>query len=358
MTRLPRPKPAGAAVAILVVLCFVVPCVVVLCATVPGFASGVANTAGAPPCGTSQPAQPAQPAEPAQSAEPARYDHVVWIWFENKARGQVIGNADAPYTSKLTRQCATAPRYVGIRRPSLPNYIAATSGNTQGITDSRDPAAHVIVSDNLFRQVRAAGGTALSYQESMAAPCMLTSDGRYAVRHNPAAYYQGGDDRAACERDDVPLGTRRAGALHDAVATDTLPTFAFITPNLCNDTHDCDVATGDRWLRSWLPRLLATPSYRSGRTVIFLMWDEARVDEGGDESGVDGSGAGATIFDPIPFVVLAASIDPGTVVRGAVDHYDALRTTQTVLGLTPLLGHAADAQDLAARLGLSPRASG
>ena len=34
-----------------------------------------------------------------------------------------------------------------------------------------------------------------------------------------------------------------------------LPSFAFIVPNLCNDTHDCGVAQGDRFLARTIPPL-------------------------------------------------------------------------------------------------------
>src|SRR5207245_11200810 len=121
--------------------------------------------------------------------------------------------------------------------PSLPTYIGATSGDTWGIGDDNGPGSHVLDVDNIFRQVRAAGMTEGSFEESMSAPCELTISGTYAVRHNPAAYYQGNDDRAACQRDDVPLGSIDTGAFRKMLDAGTLPTFTFVTPNTCDDTH-------------------------------------------------------------------------------------------------------------------------
>ncbi|HVM66563.1 MAG TPA: alkaline phosphatase family protein [Acidimicrobiales bacterium] len=60
------------------------------------------------------------------------------------------------------------------------------------------------------------------------------------VKHNPAAYFAGPGDRAACQADDVPLSQ-----FAPDLAAGRLPTFSFVTPNLCDDTHDCSVATGD-----------------------------------------------------------------------------------------------------------------
>ena len=256
---------------------------------------------------------------------PAVYDHVIWIWMENKSLNQVIGSSQARYETSLATQSASASRYSSVGSPSLPNYIGATSGSTHGISDDGSPADHPITGDNLFRQVRDQGGTARSYQESMRGNCNLGTAGRYAVKHNPAAYYVGGADRSACQADDVPLGDVRSGALRRDLDADTLPTFAFVTPNLCNDTHDCSVRTGDRWLQRWLPVMLASSSYVAGRTAIFVVWDED---------------------SPMPFIAISPTVPPRTVLHAAVDHYALLRTTQEMLDLPTLLGAAAQAPSM------------
>jgi len=55
---------------------------------------------------------------------------------------------------------------------------------------------------------------------------------------------------------------------------------------------------------------------------------------------------------PIPFLALAPSIEPGTVVRAHVNHYALLRTTQKMLGIRTPLGKAATARDLRPVLGI------
>jgi hypothetical protein len=265
----------------------------------------------AAPCGHS-----AQP--------PARYDHVIWIWMENHAAGDVIGSGDAPFETMLARQCGTATRYRSVGSPSLPNYVGATSGDTQGITDDGAPTAHPLTVDNLFRQVRTSGRRERSYQEDMPSPCALQPEGRYAVKHNPAAYYSGSDDRAACQADDLTMGSDTAGAFASDLASDALPAFAFITPNLCNDTHDCPVSVGDAWLALWLPKILSSPAYGQGRTVVFVVWDEPT---------------------PMPNIIISPTTPSGTTFHEPVDHYSLLRTTEELLGL-PLLGAATGATSL------------
>lgn len=259
----------------------------------------------------------------AVTAPAKTYDHVVWVWMENHTYGQVIGNSSAPYETTLARQFATATHYASVGSPSLPNYIGATSGSTQGIADDDGPQSHPLAVDNLFRQVRAAGKTERSFQESMPANCGLSSVGTYAVKHNPAAYYTGGDDRTACRADDVPFsGTLPSG---------TLPSFSFVTPDLCHDTHDCPVAAGDAWLKAFLPPLLARDEYRSGSTVVFIVWDE---------------------YTPMPDIVISPATPAGTVASQSFDHYSLLRTTEELLGL-PLLGRASSAASMRAAFRLS-----
>jgi phosphatidylinositol-3-phosphatase len=246
--------------------------------------------------------------------------------MENHQWEQVLGDpAAAPYESGLARTCATASRYASVGSPSLPNYLGATSGDSHGIQDDGGPATHPLNGDNLFRQVRASGGSERSFQESMGTPCRQDSAGSYAVKHNPAAYYVGGSDRAACIADDVDL----AALVPDLVAGN-LPTFGFITPNLCHDTHDCPIASGDAWLALWVPRILASPAYREGGTAIFIIWDE---------------------YTPTPNIVVAPSVPAGTTVREPFDHYSLLRTTDEMLGL-PLLGRAASAAGMRGPFGL------
>jgi hypothetical protein len=260
---------------------------------------------------------------------PTVYAHVIWIWMENKKFNEVIGNSDAPYETSLARLCATATQYSSIGSPSLPNYLGATSGSPHGISNDGSPADHPIPANNLFRQVREQGGTARSYQESMGGNCKMDSSGRYAVKHNPAAYYVGGSDRSACQADDVPLGGLEDGALRHDLDANTLPTFSFVTPDLCNDTHDCSVRTGDRWLQQWVPVLLASSSYAAGSTAIFVVWDED---------------------SPMPFLAIAPTVPTGTVLGAGIDHYALLRTTEEMLGIPTRLGAAAHAPSMRASL--------
>ena len=79
----------------------------------------------------------------------------------------------------------------------------------------------------------------------MPSHCALTDSGAYAVKHNPEAYYT--SIRAAVhEQTTCQWGRARAGSVLTALEAGTLPAFSFVTPNLCNDMHDCSVQTATR----------------------------------------------------------------------------------------------------------------
>ncbi|MEO7982353.1 MAG: alkaline phosphatase family protein, partial [Sporichthyaceae bacterium] len=265
-------------------------------------------------------------------SRPATYDHVIWIWFENKA--PVVGSSAAPYLTSLAAQCGLATDYHGIAHPSLPNYLAATGGSTAGVTDDGPPSAHPVAGPSLFSQVTDSGRQWRSYQESMPGTCALTDSGRYAVKHNPAAYYPG--VRTDCARWDVPLGAPTGGALADALATGALPAFAFVTPDMCNDMHDCSVATGDAWLARWVPTILSSSAYAGGRTAVVVTFDEDDRTSG----------------NRVSTVVVAPSVRSGTTSGTTFDHYSLLRTTEELLGLPPTLGKAATAASMRDAFGL------
>ena len=244
--------------------------------------------------------------------------------MENRSFDQIIGSPSAPFINALARTCGLATNYRAVAHPSLPNYIAATSGGTWGIGDDGPPAAHPLAVASIFEQAR----SARSYEESMPVNCAAASSGDYAVKHNPEAYYT--RIRNACSANDVPLGTPSAGALAQALTTSALPAFAFVTPNLCNDMHDCPTASGDAGSRAGSRRSPRSPAYRAGDTVVFITWDE--------NDGANGN--------QVATIVVSPSTRPGTRSREAFTHYSLLRTTEELLGIRAHLGLATGAASM------------
>jgi phosphatidylinositol-3-phosphatase len=270
------------------------------------------------PCGT-------------HAAPPAVWDHVVWIWFENHGYRSIVGSAAAPFINHaLARRCGLATHYDSLAHPSLPNYIAATSGVPLGaLGPLRDDcnATGDCHSDaeSIFAQVPSWG----AYEESMRRPCTHWFTGPYAASHNPAVYYRHLD---GCAQHDVPLG-----ALWRDLDADTLPAFAFVTPNMCHSMHDCSVSDGDAWLRHVMKRLTASAAYQRGTTAIFVTFDESAKDDPDNR---------------VATLVVSPSTPPHTRSGAGYTHYSLLRTSEEMLGVDRLLGEARHARSMRAAFNL------
>jgi hypothetical protein len=245
--------------------------------------------------------------------------HVVWVLMENKDYSSVVASSAAPYIDRLAHHYGLATNYSAISHPSLPNYIALTSGSTQGIGDDSGPSSHRLAVPNIFSQLP--GGASRSLEQDIPSHCAKDDSGDYAVRHNPEVYYT--NVSRECRTDDVPFGARpNLGAR-----------FTFVTPNLINDMHDGSIQDGNRFLQSYVPALMATPQYRAGNTVIFIVWDE--------NDGASGNHVPCMVISPYTH-----GVRDGT----HYSHYSLLRTTESLLGL-PLLGGARTATSMRGRFG-------
>jgi len=252
----------------------------------------------------------------AASAAPAR-PHVFVIVMENASLARALA---APGVATLASTYRVATNYHAVARPSLPNYLALTSGSTWGVTDDD---YHVLPAGGLGAQLSAAGVPWRAYMEGLSGAGCVQSPYPYAIKHNPFAYYGG-----ACPENVAPLDALDADLAGDA------PQFAWITPGLCHDGHDCPLAEAGAWLAQLVARIVASASFRE-HGVLFVVWDEG---DGGDETNL------------VPLIV----VTPDPVARRSAeryDHYSLLATIEDTFGL-PRLGAAAGARPLTDLLSL------
>jgi phospholipase C len=264
-------------------------------------------------------------ASPASGA--AATSHIVVILMENKESSDVLASTAAPYETSLARRYGLAVNSFAITHPSLPNYLALTSGSTDGITS--DCTSCPVNAHNLVDQLTAAGVSWKAYLQGVPGPCFAGAGaGNYAKRHNPFAYYT--DVMRSHARCGHLVGF---GALSADLRAHRLPTFVWITPDVCNDTHDCGVATGDAFLKALVPSLL---SELGPSGFLVLTWDEG-TSNAGCCGGTARGGHVATI-------VAGPGVRAGARESQPIDHYGVLATIERALGL-PLLGAAADARN-------------
>ncbi|HEX9116877.1 MAG TPA: alkaline phosphatase family protein [Anaerolineae bacterium] len=262
------------------------------------------------------------PAIPVHNGVP-EFKHVFVILLENRESNEVTGAQSMPYFNSLVQQGATSGQYYGIMHPSLPNYLALTSGSTAGITS--DCTDCFVASSNLASQLKAAGRTWKAYMESMPSPCYIGNDGQYVQRHDPFIYYDDvRKDPGQC-KNVVPF-TQFAADLR----ANNLPDFNWISPNLCNDMHDCDEAAGDAWLKAWIPQILASPAWQD-RGALFILFDEGSSNAGCCDQKAAGGKVAMLAVSPLS--------KPGYVSTTPSNHYSLLRTIEEAWQM-PLLGNA------------------
>ena len=256
------------------------------------------------------------------------FEHIVIIMFENKEFGTVIGNPLMPNYNRLAREYTLLTQYYAVRHPSLPNYIALMGGDTFGI-DS-DCSDCFIDAPSLPDLIEASGRTWKTYQEDMPEPCFLGSKGDYVQKHNPFIYFDPIRlDGARCERTIVPLT-----ALQTDIETASLPNFIFITPNLCNDAHDCPLDVADAWLTELLSRLVPALDATGESYLLVMLFEEGQGNHSCCGLPLEAGGR-------VPVVFYSPSVKNGFEDSTPYTHYSLLKTISTAWGL-PLLGHAAD----------------
>jgi hypothetical protein len=318
------------------------------------------------------------------------YDHVFVIILENHTTNEIIGSTAAPQLTALAKQYGFASNFYAERHPSEPNYVALVGGDTFGIRDddafycrpaldkfgcaasgSPNYVDHTVAGANLTTQLEAQGLTWKGYFEDIPEPGSLAyrwpssekpaagkPDSLYAVKHNGFMTFKN-------VQDDPKRAEKIVGfdALESDIAAGTLPNFAHIVPDQCNDMHglhghdvpdDCTgknsaglIGRADRTVGKIVADLMHTPMWSGqGNTAIVITFDENDDDRSSPKPngccGMDPRGTANPGGGWIPTIVIAnhgpRQLDDPT----PYNHYSLLRTIEDAFGIHDHLRHADD----------------
>jgi outer membrane biosynthesis protein TonB len=261
---------------------------------------------------------------PTPTAGGGTINHTVVVWLENE-EATAITSSSMPYLYGVSATYGRADQFYAVSHPSLPNYLAFWSGSTQGVTDD---GTYNLGAASLSSQMAAAGRSWRTYaQDYPGTGCNLGSTysgpvdgagvaGTYARKHNPAMSFTS------------VSGSSQCGNIQPLADFDPSVNVAFVVPNLCNDAHDCSLATADAFLKGFVPQVMGAPDW--ARTLLVISFDE----------GSSSTNGGGRIF--------TAVIRPGLsgVVSTTVhSHYSLLRTIENLNGL-PCLANSCSANTL------------
>lgn len=317
-----------------------------LCAIVASGCAPQTMPAPAPTVAGQVPASATAPAAPATTAPTSTivttptpkplvpdFAHIVTIVFENKEFGTVIGSPKMPYFNQLAQTYTLLTQFYAVTHPSLPNYLAMVGGDTLGVTF--DCYTCLWAAPSLPDEIEASGRTWKTYQEDMPTACFDQGEAaNYAIKHNPFLYYKAIRlDTTRCTRSVVPFTQ-----LPLDIAAGALPNYIFITPNLCNDAHDCGLDVADGWLKTWLAPLQAALDAEGKPYLIVLTWDEGQGNHSCCGLPQEAGGRVATILispqvktgfeDPTPYTL-----------------YSLLKTEEEAWQLK-YIGHSADSENV------------
>ena len=255
--------------------------------------------------------------EPDNISVKGNISHVIFVAFENNGFNTVMNNG--PYFNYLANNYGVVTDYKDLQHAefcsktvSLPNYMAITSGSSSwnGVDKCNTDSASWTTdnSKNIFSLVQSAGLGYGSWTEGF--------DGNYnpkesscgpncAVRHVPALFYSIPNDNL---KDYSDWDTRYLKG------NEIPPNFSFITPNLCNDAHDCDISIADNWLKNTfnLPTLLQKPWTQNS---VFIIWF--------DESESESNG----------YLVFVSPLTQGRQHTATANPYNLITTIEWLLGL-------------------------
>ncbi len=231
------------------------------------------------------------------------YQHVFIIMMENTSYTSLIGNSKAPWINSAAATYGLATSYFGVTHPGQPNYIAATSGSTNGVTGDGDVNLSV---PNIVDQLETHGKTWKAYMQSIFADGntnkLADSAGNqlYERKHDPFVSYTDVQTNPAHMANIVDFSQ-----FSTDLANNRVPDYSWISPDQCHDMHGrggggssdpCDfshvqglIATGDAFLKKTVGAIMNSRAW-TGNSVIFIAWDESDFTNSGPFGFGDTSG--------------------------------------------------------------------
>jgi hypothetical protein len=255
------------------------------------------------------------------------FSHVFIVLEENHNYSSVIGSRSMPYLNSLADTYGLATQYYANTHPSIGNYFMLTTGK---IITNNDNFGGTVKADNVVRHLLAAGRTWKSYEEDLPHPGYVKPDvGNYARRHCPMSYLSDVINSSAQILNLVPF-TQFATDLAGGSFAD----YSFITPNLCNDAHDCSLATADAWLKTNIAPLIQSSTFQNGGLLIIVF----------DESANDNTHGGGRVAWVAVSPEFSKAGYQSTILY---QHQSTLRLMMQGLGLTTYPGKAKSAANMA-----------
>jgi hypothetical protein len=189
----------------------------------------------------------------------APFKNVFIMIFENEEADNVL---EQTTFATLAKQGAYLDNFHAITHPSQPNYIALTSGDTQGVKDDKPVN---LDSKNIIDLLEAKNISWKVYAEDYPGSCNLVEKHeKYVRKHNPFMSYT-----------NITSNPKRCQYIVNAdqldidIRSGTLANYSFYIPNLDNDAHDTGIAYADNYLKTAFVPRLKNPAFT--KDLLFII---------------------------------------------------------------------------------------
>ncbi len=329
----------------------------------------------------------------ASAAPVPHYDHILVIIAENQTYTPMMSGVETPHLKALAESYGVASNFFAEVHPSEGNYVAIVGGDTFGIHDDDafyckpgsterycdkasgpNYADHTISGRSLvdqleekglswkgyFQDIPEPGSLAIRDPDPKAPPTPGKPNSLYVVKHN-------GFMNFTRVQKDPKRAEKIVGfdQLERDLASGTVPNYAHIVPNLCDDMHgiegpnvpeDCTKeneagrrARGDKAIQHLVELIQHSPIWTaSGNTAIVVTFDEdGKPRNPADPQGCCGTEPGTPANfggGHIATIVIANHGPRHLVDPTPYNHYSLLRTTEDAFGITEHLNHANDTE--------------
>jgi hypothetical protein len=239
-----------------------------------------------------------------------KFEKVFIILLENTNYQYALNQ---PFLAALAKRGAILSNYSAITHPSYPNYLALTTGSTQGkVADN----VSVINARHIGDLLEAKGKSWKNYAENYPGGCYLSNQGRFVARHVPfLSFADVRTNSAYCDSHIVD-----ASELETDLQNGSLPTYSFYSPNLDNDGHDTNVAFASVWMERVFTSFLANPKFTDGLLFV-VTFDE---------------GSFLSRKNRVLTILYGDSVIPGSRSATHFNHFSLLRTIEDTLNLGTL----------------------
>lgn len=283
--------------------------------------------------------------DPVTTLSSGLFDYIVTIVMENQGINNTYGShcsGNCTYITQLANSYSLALNYSAIGHPSLPNYLAITSGGNYDTPPfDRDcfPQSNgcFVSAPNIMDTIESSGRMWKAYiEDDTSGGCSHTGTAFYLNTHNPFVYFTDISNNASrCARIvDANPGATGYLALPNQLLSDlnspsAASNYMWLTPNACDDGHNLcaplnnSVSQQNQYLSLVVPSILNSTIFKTERAGLFIVWDESATTRNNVVTAIWGGPAARTAF--------ASTSSYG--------HYSAIKTIETAWNLPSLTSY-------------------